>query len=49
MKYLNKAGEVLLILGAAALGLLAYMVAVIVSLSPYALALYFFLWLFGAI
>lgn len=49
MKYIKKAGEVLVVMGAACVALVLYVVGVIISLLPYALAIYFFMWLFGAL
>lgn len=48
-KMLDKSCAVLIILGAASVALVLYMLGVIISLLPYALAIYFFMWLFGAL
>lgn len=48
-KMLDKACAVLIILGSASVALVLYMMGMIISLLPYALAIYFFMWLFGAL
>ena len=48
-KMLDKSCAVLIILGSAGVSTVLYMLGVIISLLPYALAIYFFMWLFGAL
>ena len=48
-KMLDRVCAVLIILGSASVALVLYMMGMIISLLPYALAIYFFMWLFGAL